>query len=257
MTTHLLFTYLLTVLLILVAIGSGYYIGTFNLKQRKAQKAPSLGSVIGAMLGLLGFILALTFSMVSSRYDARKALVLEEANAIGTAYLRTDFLEEPIKSQSQALFKKYIDNKAAYDKTNYKVIEDVLVEGEKLQDQLWALALSSSPESKNTEPYALYIDSLNEVIDIHILRYTQGIQYRLPKIVWFLLYGITALSMFAVGYEFGINESGSVLGSVLLAMMFAAIVMIISDLDRAYRSSLVKVSQQPILDLQKKINQTP
>ncbi|MEY2983882.1 MAG: hypothetical protein RLZZ568_499 [Cyanobacteriota bacterium] len=257
MTADFVLIYLLTISVILVAIGAGYYLGTFNLKREKYSKPPSLGSVIGAMLGLLGFVLALTFSMVSSRYDVRKALVLEEANAIGTAYLRTDFLGDPFNSQSKILLKQYVDNKASYnDKSSYsdqKIVSRVLLEGEKIQDQLWTVALSAPAEFKNTEGYALYIESLNQVIDIHTLRITQGLQYRLPKTVWLLLYVITMLSMFAVGYEFGINESGSVLGSVLLAMMFAAVVMIIGDLDRSYRSSLVKVSQQPILELQKKL----
>lgn len=81
-----------------------------------------------------------------------------------------------------------------------------------------------------------------------------SLQYRIPQGVWYLLYGITILTMMAVGYEFGINGAFSFLGSVLLALMFSAVILVITDLDDSSRSLFLDVSQQPLIELQQKLN---
>ena len=248
----LFFTYVVMVVVVLISIGIGFKLGEKTRKSQKDRKKTSLGSIIGAMLALLAFILALTYSMVSTRYAARKELVLDEANAIGTAILRTDFLEEPIGAESRKLLKEYVSVKAQYD-ANIKNLPTLLEDSLTIQEQLWFLAVKSK-QSENPVLFALYIESLNEVIDIHALRYAQGIQYRLPSGIWFLLYFVSVLAMLAVGYEFGINDSGNILGALLLALMFSAVVLLISDLDKAAQSVLVKVSQEPIIELDKMLN---
>ena len=239
------------VAVVLISIGIGFKLGERTRRNQENSKKTSLGSIIGAMLALLAFILALTYSMVSSRYAARKELVLDEANAIGTTILRTDFLETSIGSESRKLLKEYVSIKAQYD-TNFENLPTLLEDSLTIQEQLWSLAVKSK-QSENPALLALYIDSLNEVIDIHALRYAQGIQYRLPGGIWFLLYFVSVLAMMAVGYEFGLNDSGNLLGALLLALMFSAVVLLISDLDKAAQSILVKVSQEPIIELDKSL----
>ena len=249
--TPLFFTYVVMVAVVLISIGIGLKLGEKTRKSQKNSKKTSLGPIIGAMLALLAFILALTYSMVSSRYAARKKLVLDEANAIGTAILRTDFLEDPIGPESRKLLKEYVSIKAQYD-SNFENLPTLLDNSLAIQEQLWSLVVKSK-QPENSVLLALYIESLNEVIDIHALRYAQGIQYRLPGGIWFLLYFVSVLAMMAVGYEFGLNDSGNLLGALLLALMFSAVVLLISDLDKAARSILVKVSQEPIIELDKSL----
>lgn len=249
-----LLTYFAIVAFVLLSIWVGAKLGKYSQRYKKNGKKPSVGSIVGAMLALLAFTLALTLSMVSSRYADRKALVLEEANALGTAILRTDFLEEPLRTESRNLLIDYVDSRAelAVDEKGDK-LPQLIAESEAIQDELWSLATQASTQAKQTEVFALYIRSLNEVIDLHSERYSKGLQYRLPKTIWFLTYFVTALAMLAVGYEFGISNSGSFLGALFLALMFSATVFIISDLDKPATKGLIPINQQPILDLQQQL----
>jgi hypothetical protein len=249
-----LLSYLAIVAFVLFSIWLGTQLGRFIQRYRKNGRNLSAGSIVSAMLALLGFMLALTLSLVSSRYAARKALVLEEANALGTAILRTDFLEEPLGAESRQLLIDYVDIRSQVsDVKNIGELNKLLADSEAIQDELWSLANQASSQEKDTEVFALYIQSLNEVIDLHSKRYNQGLQYRLPQTIWLLTYFATMLAMVAVGYEFGISNSGSVLGALLLALMFSAIVLVILDLDKTATKSLIPVSQQPLLDLQQKL----
>lgn len=248
-----LLSYLAIVAFVLFSIWLGTQLGRYMQRHKKNGKELSGGTIVSAMLALLAFMLALTLSMVSSRYAARKALVLEEANALGTAILRTDFLEEPLRKQSRQRLIDYVDLRSqVVEAKNLGEIQQILANSETIHDELWSLANQSSSQAKDTEAFALYIQSLNEVIDLHSERYHQGLQYRLHPTVWFLTYFATMLAMVGVGYEFGLSNSGSVLGALLLALMFSAIVLVVLDLDKSTRS-LIPVSQQPILDLQQQL----
>src|SRR5437763_1807867 len=95
--------------LIVISISAGYATG--HHARRKDQNLPEapIGSVVGAMLGLLALMLAFTFGVVLARFETRKELLLDEVNAIGTTVLRADFLPEPQRAQSRSLLKQYVD----------------------------------------------------------------------------------------------------------------------------------------------------
>jgi len=246
-------SYLIMVVVVLLLIGIGIRLGKYSRRQRNNQNNLSLGPIIGAMMVLLAFILGFTLSMVSSRYAARKQLLLDETNAIGTAWLRTDFLEEPFRTESRKLLKKYVDIRVEVGQ-DIKKLPQGLADSELIHDLLWSQLKKASNQTKDSVLLGFYLQSLNEVIDIHSKRYTTTVQYHLPRSITLLLYFISILAMLAVGYEFGINGSGSFFGSLLLALMFSAVVLIILDLDRSAKSLLIKVNQKPIMELQKKLN---
>ena len=249
------FTYLITVVIVLLSIGMGFRLGNDTRRRRKSEKKLSLGSLTGAMLALLAFILAFAFSIASSRYDVRKQLVLDEANAIGTAMLRTDFLAESPRTESRKLLKEYVNIRVEAVQDLEK-LPQMLVESEVLHDRLWSQATNRSNQTEDSELVALYIESLNEVIDMHSKRVTVGLRYRMPRSVWILLYFVTILAMMAVGYEFGLNGEGSFVGALLLALMFSGVILMIVDLDQSAHSVLLKVSQQPLIELQQQLNQS-
>ena len=95
----------ISLVLVLLSIALGFWIGT---QQRTIPEAP-IGSVVGAMLGLLAFMLAFTFGMSASRYEARRQLLLDDVNAIQTAVRRSELLPEPQRSESRALLRRYVD----------------------------------------------------------------------------------------------------------------------------------------------------
>lgn len=253
MQLSFLFTYLAILVAVMLTIWVGFFIGrAIRLKKRNGEKL-SLGSITGAMLALLAFTLALTLSLASSRYATRNELVLEEANALNTAILRTDFLEEPLRSDSRKLLVDYINVRALISPTSEQISE-IMANSEKIQEQLWTLANEAPSEIRNSSSFSPYVESLIQIHDLHTKRYNQGIQVRLPRNLWFLLYFVTGLTMLTVGYEFGMDNSESFIGSLLLAIVFSTIVFIILDLDQPGPRSLIGVSQQPMLDLKQKLN---
>jgi hypothetical protein len=248
----LLYLYILTAAAVFLSIMIGYRIGIYVQNHRKITKDFKLGSIVGAMLGLLAFILAFTFGAATSRFDDKKQLLLDEVNAIGTTFLRTDFLAQSESVDAKKLLKKYVDLRVSILK-NPKQLPQVIIESEKIQNMLWAQV--SSVPNKAVDPIllGLYIQSLNDVIDLHTKRITVGLQYRIPGSIWMTLYFVTILTMLAVGYEFGLNEAGSILISLILALAFSAFIILIADLDRGVAGTL-QVSQKPLIELQQKLN---
>src|SRR3954451_830157 len=97
-----------TMVIVIISIELGYQVGRILQRWKKNEKEGMISVISGSILGLLAFILAFTFGIVSDRYDARKGLIREEANQIGTVWLRTDFIPEPDRSTSRKLLKQYL-----------------------------------------------------------------------------------------------------------------------------------------------------
>jgi uncharacterized membrane protein YbhN (UPF0104 family) len=250
--TSLLVLYIITTSVVFLSIIIGFGLGSYFQHRKKKTKEIKLGSIIGALLGLLAFILAFTFGSATSRYDAKKQLLLDEVNAIGTTFLRTDFLAASERAEAKKLLKKYVDMRVEVLK-NPANLPQIILESEKIQSQLWSQI--SSAQNKEAEPIllGLYVQSLNEVIDLQTKRVTVGLQYRIPGIIWTTLYFITILTMLAVGYEFGLSGVSNIFISFILSLAFSAIIVLIADLDRGVAGTL-QISQQPLLELQQKLN---
>ena len=123
------------------------------------------------MLGLLAFILAFTFGLASSRFEARRGLILSEANAIGTSYLRAALLPDPQRTEIRNTLREYTDVRLTAGQP--EKIEWSIRRSEELQTRLWSQAVEVA--QKKPGPIAgLFIGSLNEVIDMHAKRVTAG-----------------------------------------------------------------------------------
>jgi hypothetical protein len=101
--------------LLLLAVEAGVRAGTRARAQRKGEGTADLGTIQGAVLGLLGLLLAFTYSLAAGRQDARRGLLVREANAIGTAYLRAGLLPEPRRGELRAILRQYVDSRIAPD----------------------------------------------------------------------------------------------------------------------------------------------
>lgn len=238
--------FILIVVLVLVSIEVGYRLGAFRRRQSDREKDAPVGAMVGATLGLLAFMLAFTFGMAASRFDARKALVLEEANAIGTTYLRTSMLPER-DDAVKTLLREYVDQRLEAVKSSHVV--ESLAGAEKLQTELWNHAVAIGRQHPNSIVVGLFVESLNEVIDLHAKRVTAGMRNRIPGTIWLGLFAIAVLSLGAMGYHSGLVGSARSLAVFAVAVAFSAVIALVVDLDRP-QEGLLTVSQQALIDLQ-------
>jgi CDP-diglyceride synthetase len=240
----------LTIALVMGAVEVGRMFGCNVYRRSKNEKESTANAFVGTVLGLVAFILAFTFGIVTNRYDDRKALVLEEANAIGTAYLRADFMSDPDKGKTKELFREYLDSRiGVVQKRDLTQIMKLLTDAARIQQELWELAVANSSKDTNSVVAALYVDSLNSVLDVHAKRVAVGLQARVPVGIWAVLYMLVFLGMFGVGYQMGISGSKARSWMTpILAVSFSLVLLLIASLDRP-TNSFITVSQQPLVDL--------
>jgi hypothetical protein len=241
--------YIGTVIIVLLSVEVGYRLGDRRRRTGTAERDAPVGGMVGATLGLLAFLLAFTFGAAATRYDTRKQMVLQEANAIGTVYLRTDFLPEPQRAEARDALVRYAALRAQGVRTLLQPAS--LAETAALQDQLWGIAAKAGNESSADEVTALFIQSLNDMIDLDESRITAG-RNRVPDSIWIALYILTVLTTAAVGYQFGLAGARSWVPTIAMVLAFTLVILLIADLDRPQRG-LVQVSQQPLVDLLNRI----
>jgi hypothetical protein len=240
--------FILAALIALLSIELGWQLGNYRHKHRtKEDKAP-INAAVGATLGLLAFLLAFTFGMAGNRYESRKQNVLQEANAIGTTYLRADFLTEAGRDEARNLLREYTALRAG-GVSSYLAPQGMARAAE-LQDRLWAIAVEAEKTS-DTVSTGLFVQTLNDMIDLDATRVTAA-RNRIPDTIWLMLFVVTIFSMAAMGYEFGLTGIRSWPATILLVIVFTTVITLIADLDRP-QQGLIQVSQQPLIDLLEKI----
>lgn len=236
---------LFTALLAQLAVEVGYRIGRIGRRAAPHTDEGPLGAMVGATMGLLAFLLGFTFSAAASRFESRRILVLDEANAIGTTYLRTDFLIEPHRAEVRKLLREYVDVRL---NEGGRSVDEAIRESETLQVRLWKHAAAVGDKNRNSIVVGLFVQSLNEVIDLHAKRVMIGMRSRLPNVIWTVLYIITALGLAALGYLAGLSGANRSWPMWTLCLAIATVMSLIADLDRPQQGFL-KVSQRPLVDV--------
>jgi len=196
--------------------------------------------MVGASLGLLAFLLAFTFGLAASRFEARRQVLLNEVNAIETTYLRAAALPEPTRSEARDLLRQYI--KARVEVTSSENLDAAIRRSEELQGRLWTLAAALGESQPGSIMVGLFMQSLNEVIDLHTTRILLGIRSRIPGVIWLVLYGITVLAMAEMGFQSGLAGTRRPLSIPAVVISFAAVIWLIADLDRPLEGT-VRVDQ--------------
>ena len=244
------FGFLGTALLIMIAIEIGFRVGTAARNRSDGVKEAPVGAITGSILALLAFMLAFTFGIVSNRYDARKALVREQAITISTSYARTDFLPEPERAEAKAIFASYIDLVLqAAEPKSYHDHDDLIAQMNAYIDQLWAMAVAQSEINPDSDVMALYLDSLNSVGDVQAIRLTVAVHSKIPIGIWIALLMLVCFATSAVGYQTALSGSKRTWLLLVMAFSFATIVSLITMLDNP-DTGFIPVSQRPIIDVQ-------
>ena len=238
----------------MLAVEGGYRFGRWRVQGNVAEKDASLDAMVASVLGLLGFMLAFTFSMAAARYDARRQAVFEEANSIGTTYLRARLLPEPQRSKIADLLRQYTENRVQLGAQAR--IDELVTQSGVFHDQLWSQSVAAVEQDPRSITTSLFLQSLNETIDLHNKRVFVGLQSRIPITIWFALFSLTLFGMSSVGYQAGMNSPRRSPEMPVLALAFAGVLFLNVDLDRP-QEGLLRVSQQPMIDLLKTMNNVP
>ncbi len=238
----------------LILFEVGRRIGIARLARDPEGVANGAGAVEGAVLGLLGLLLAFTFSGAASRFEARRHLITEEANAIGTAYLRVGLLPGDAQPEMRQLFRHYLDTRSE----TYRNVGDAtakkakLAEAVALQGQIWAKALSACqrPEAPG-HAAMLLLPALNEMIDITTTR-AVATQNHPPPVIFLLLAGLSLVSALLAGYAMSGSKVRSWLYMVILAATISLTLYVILDLEFP-RLGLIRIdaADQTLIELRK------
>lgn len=242
--------FVVTTLLVVAAIEGGYQVGKKARRKSKDEKEAPVGAIVGTVLALLAFILAFTFGIVSDRYDARKALVREQASAIRTAYARSDFLPDQQRQEAKSLYSEYLALVIeASDTDNIDNLPTLLADLHTIQDRLWNMAVENVRGGDNSNATAMYAESINEMSNSLANRIAIAAQARMPTGIWAVLYALVLLGMVAVGYQTAIADSRRTWAMLLMALSFSIVIVMIAALDDTERGYF-PVSQRPLTDLQ-------
>lgn len=194
---------------------------------------------------LLSLLLGFAMSMAVGRFDERKKLVIDEANAVGTAYLRASMQAEPIKSSAPALMREYVDSRIAIfgADADDQQRASASVRSRHIQDELWAGVTSASQQAQ-TPIVAIYAQALNEMIDLDSER-VAAVLNRIPLDIWVLLALLSIMTSLVVGYG---QRKRSGLATFVPVLMVAIAVSLIADLDSP-TNGFIQVNQQSLQSL--------
>ena len=241
--------------IVLGATLLGAFVGSRLRAHAETLREP-FGVVQAALLGLVALILAFGLTMAVGRYDARRTAVVDEANAIGTTYLRAQTLREPLRTDSLDLLVRYTDASIALSGSvpGSTDAAAAIADGGRLQRELWGLAGEALAGSPTDSAPRLYVETLNEMIDMQTVR-VSGLNNRVPSAV--LLFEVigAAVGLGLLALYLAILSRGVV--TVVLAAAFVSMLLLITfDLDRPTRG-VVTVPDTPLVALRASMELPP
>jgi hypothetical protein len=237
-------------LVALSGLWASSWIGAFWRRRRHPAEANQhdLDFVIGAILTLLGLLIGFSFSMAINRYDQRKNYEEEEANAIGTEYVRADFLPQTEATKLKGLLVKYLGQRIEYyQERDLQRRSELALQTAQLQDEMWA-EVRAAASANPTPVMTVVVTGMNDVLNRQ--GYTQAAWWnRLPIAAWGLMGAISLVCSTLIGFE-AQRPKGSLFLMVPLAVSISF--LLIADIDSP-RGGMIRVVPQNLISLQKSI----
>jgi hypothetical protein len=241
--------------LVLGFVAVGYLIGRYLHLQAETLREP-VGIVQGAFFALVGLILAFGLTLAIGRYDARRAAVVDDANTIGTTYLRAQTLAEPMRTRSLDLLREYADASLALSHAvpTTAGFAAAIAREDVIQRGLWSRAGDALDGAPRDSAPRLYVDALNEMIDQQTVR-VAALNNRIPN-------AVLALEVFGAAFAFGLLALYTAMHGrgattvVLAGALVTLLLLVIFDLDRPTRG-LIRVPDAPLVALRKSMALPP
>jgi hypothetical protein len=234
-----------------IVMEIGFRLGLLRQHAESEDSKAHINAIQGSMLGILALLLGFTFSQSLQRFDSRSEAVVEEANAIGTAWLRAQFLPEAVRGETQNLLRAYVDLRVAassiseVDRESSTALAAKTVE---MQNRLWDQVRRAVEVDPHPVKTGLYLQALNEVFDDFGKRDAARSRH-VPELVLLLLYVTFLMAGAIVGLGCGVSGHRPSVVSYVMVGLIVVLVFIILDLDRP-RRGLIEVSQKSLIDLQ-------
>jgi hypothetical protein len=233
--------------IMLVATFAGLAVGR-ALAARADHLREPFGILQGALVGFMGLVLAFGLTLAVGRYEARRANVVAEANAIGTTYLRAQTLAEPVRTESLDLLRRYTDVSISISGAvpGSPASDEAIADSRRLQDRLWGLAEQSLAAAPVDSAPRLYVETLNETFDAQSDR-VYGLGNRVPTTVLLLEVVGAALAIAALALHLATFGRG--IPTVLVVSSLVTVLLLVTfDLDRPARG-LIRIPATPLVDL--------
>lgn len=240
---------LLLFILMIISTFAGKLTGNYIQKKRHTEK--KLPETSG-LIALLFFLLAFTFGMSGDRYDSRRKIVIEEANDIGTAILRSDLYPDSIRTLFRKDFKEYVETRILYsqgaDPTGILKADSL---SQLISSRLWKRASQLSKDPANLAATQQMIPALNTMIDVTTSRLA-GEKAKVPESILIMLFFLALISAYYNGYSEGRKGRIDWLVQIGFCLLVSLVVLFTLDLDRPRRGFVnLDVPNQTIIDLRK------
>jgi hypothetical protein len=247
--------WLIVAAIVLGFVAVGYLAGRF-LRLRDETLREPVGIVQGAFFALVGLILAFGLTLAIGRYDTRRAAVVDDANTIGTTYLRAQTLAEPVRSDSLRLLREYTDASLALSKAvpTTDGFARAVAREDAIQRRLWSLAGDALAGAPRDSAPRLYVETLNQMIDQQTVR-VAALNNRIPS-------AVLALEVLGAAFAFGLLALYTAMHGrgattvVLAGALVTVLLLIIFDLDRPTRG-LIRIPDTPLIALRASMTLPP
>jgi len=244
--------------LVIVLVGLselGWRMG-FASSRARSKTDKDGGTVRSAVLALLGLLLGFSFAIAGSRHEARRQLVVQEANSIGTTARRARLLPEPQATNIRRLLREYVPLRveAHREAQLSERFASLRNRSTGLHDRLWAETVAAA--AKQPSPItASFITSLNETIDLEASRIAAK-RNHVPGAVWLLLLCMAGWGVWLTSYEAGTAGRAAILERYLFPLLIAVVITLITDIDTP-RGGLIALDERPLLELNNSLNASP
>jgi hypothetical protein len=240
----------------LALIELGRRIGLAKLARDPEGLSKGIGASEGAIFGLLGLVIAFTFSGAAARFEGRRQLITEEVNNIGTAYLRIDVVPDAARQELRDLFRRYLDLRIATyaNVENLSEVDNKMAETTALQNIIWTKAVEACRRPDIIgRPEAIFLPALNQMFDIVTTRKAATLNHP-PPAIYALLGALSLVGSLLIGYGSSTNKYRPRLHAFVFAAITSLSILMIIDLEFP-RLGFIRVdsSDQLMVDLRKSI----
>lgn len=249
----LCFTGLFSSMLLFVYLGN--QLAIYQTEKYPSRRLSKNKIIEGSLFALMGLLIAFTFSSARERFDVRRDLVIDEANAIKTAYLRLDLLPEPVRTNVKESLKKYLNIRLAIYKKMPHINNAMpeLQQSKKLQQDIWSLSVNHCQHENNSAACIVLLPALNEMIDLANTRF-ETTRIHPPPVILLTLIILALISAVLSGYSISEKSTWPSLHIWLYAIIISFTIFIIINLEYT-RFGFVPISyfNEVLVDISKNI----